>query len=173
MEAVEALRAALPPAAKDVKLNFGALFTGQVLEKPRLWGTVLSCAFFLRSPRLKEALLRDAGAEGIAEEVLDDARAAAAIMAMNTVYYRFRHMVAKPTYSERPARLRMTRMARPATSKGDFELFCLACAALAGCEACLKAHEVSVLQQGLSEEQVHEAVRVAAVLSSVATALEL
>ena len=47
----------------------------------------------------------------------------------------------------------------------------LAIAALAGCETCIKAHEASVQQHGLGEDHVHDAVRIAAVLSGAATAL--
>jgi alkyl hydroperoxide reductase subunit D len=92
-------------------------------------------------------------------------------MAMNTVYYRFRHMVGKPSYSQRPAALRMTRMARPATSKALFELCAMACAALAGCELCIRSHEESLLKEGLTEEQIHDAVRIAAVVRGFQTAL--
>jgi lipoyl-dependent peroxiredoxin subunit D len=47
-------------------------------------------------------------------------------MGMNNVYYRFRHMIGKPEHLEKPARLRMQRLAQVATTKADFELFCLA-----------------------------------------------
>jgi len=87
-------------------------------------------------------------------------------MAMNTVYYRFRHMIGKESYSARPARLRMNRMNQPTTTKADFELMSLGCAALAGCEMCLKSHESSLLQLSLSEEACHDAVRIAAVVNA-------
>ena len=83
--------------------------------------------------------------------VIEDARAAAAIMAMNNVYYRFRHIVGKPSYAEKPARLRMNRLVQPAGSKVDFELYALA---INGCEACVQAHERTVLEGGLTEDHV-------------------
>jgi alkyl hydroperoxide reductase subunit D len=94
-------------------------------------------------------------------------------MAMNNVYYRFRHMVGKPAYSQKPARLRMQRIAQPLTSKVDFELFCLAVSAVNGCEACVKSHEQVVIEGGLGEEHVHDAVRIAAVVNAAAVALEI
>jgi len=94
-------------------------------------------------------------------------------MAMNNVYYRFRHMVGKPIYSEKPAGLRMNRLVQPATNKVDFELFCLAVSAINGCEACIRSHEAVVLQGGLSEEQVHDAIRIAAVVNAASVAIEL
>jgi alkyl hydroperoxide reductase subunit D len=93
-------------------------------------------------------------------------------MAMNNVYYRFRHMVGKPEYAKKPARLRMNRLARPATSRVDFELLCLAVSAIHGCESCVRAHEVAVLEGGLSEDHVNDAVRIAATVHAAAVALE-
>jgi alkyl hydroperoxide reductase subunit D len=105
--------------------------------------------------------------------VVDDAMAAAALMAMNNVYYRFRHMIGKSSYSQMPARLRMQRIAKPLTNKPDFELFCLAVSAINGCEMCMRSHEEVVLQGGLSEDQVHDAIRVAATINAASVALEL
>ena len=80
-------------------------------------------------------------------------------------------MIGKVSYSARPARLRMNRMNQPSTTKADFELMSLACAALAGCEMCLKSHEASLLKLDLSEDACHDAVRIAAVVNAVAVGL--
>jgi alkyl hydroperoxide reductase subunit D len=52
------------------------------------------------------------------------------------------------------------------------ELFALAVSALNGCEACVRAHEKVVLEGGLTEEHVLDAVRIAATIQAVAVALE-
>lgn len=122
--------------------------------------------------RLRQAVLQDAR-ETVSPEVIEDALAAATLMAMNNVYYRFRHVMEKDAYSKRPARLRMTRIARPATNKVDFELYCLAVSAINHCQACVRSHEQAVLQGGSSEEAVHDAIRIAATLNATALALEL
>jgi alkyl hydroperoxide reductase subunit D len=93
-------------------------------------------------------------------------------MAMNNVYYRFRHVVGKPAYESMPARLRMNRLAKPATSRAMFELYCLAVSAINGCEACVRAHEHAVVEGGMSVEQVHDAIRIAATFHAAAVALE-
>jgi AhpD family alkylhydroperoxidase len=103
--------------------------------------------------------------------VIDDARAAAALMAMNNVYYRFRHMVAKAIDVEKPAGLRMNRLARPATNRVDFELFALAVSAINGCKAYVGAHERAVTEGALTPDHVNDAVRIAATLQGVAPSL--
>jgi alkyl hydroperoxide reductase subunit D len=117
-------------------------------------------------------VLADA-AEHAPAATLEDAKAAAALMSMNNVYYRFRHMVGKPSYADKPARLRMNRLVKPATNKADFELFSLAVSAINGCENCVRAHEDTVTKHGLSEDQVNDAVRIAATIHAAAVALEI
>jgi alkyl hydroperoxide reductase subunit D len=109
----------------------------------------------------------------VEDAVIEDARAAAALMAMNNVYYRFRHIVGKSVYSEKPARLRMNRLVQVLASKADFELACLAVSAINGCEACVRAHEATVLHAGLTEDHVHDAVRIAATIQAAAVALDM
>jgi alkyl hydroperoxide reductase subunit D len=173
VSALESLRAVLPEGARDAKLNLSAVLDGGSLSVPQRLMVAVACAIASRSGALRDALTEEASLRGVEAAVLDDARAAASLMAMNNVYYRFRHMVGKPGYSQRPPRLRMNRLAQPKTSRTELELACLAVSAIHGCEACVQAHERVVLEGGLTEEQVHDAVRIAAVVHAVAVSLEL
>lgn len=172
MSAIEALRDSIPEPARDIKLNLQSVLQPGSLTPAQRWGVAIASAVAAKNHALRDAVLADAKAE-IGAEVIDDALAAAALMAMNNVYYRFRHLVGKPSYSQMPARLRMQRIAKPATNKADFELFCLAVSAINSCEMCIRSHEDVVLKGGISEEQVHDAVRIAAVVNAAALALEL
>ena len=126
--ALDALRETLPDDFKDTKLNLASVLAGENLGDAQAWGIALAAARFLRAPRLASALEADMRAGlGEAAAVISDATAAAGLMAMNTVYYRFRHMIGKESYASRPPRLRMQRMAKPATSAVDFELMSRAC----------------------------------------------
>jgi lipoyl-dependent peroxiredoxin subunit D len=169
---VKNLIAALPESAKDLKLNLPSVLGDGALSERQRYGVALACAFATRNSALNEALLEDA--ERVLDEAwIDDAKAAAALMAMNNIYYRFRHMIGKPEYSSMPARLRMTRIANPKTTKLDFELLCIAVSALNGCEMCVQSHERSLVEMGASTAQIHDAVRIAAVVHAVGVALEL
>ncbi len=72
-----------------------------------------------------------------------------------------------------PARLRMNRLVKPATNKTDFELYSLAVSAINGCEVCIRSHEEIVRTGGLTEDQVHDAIRIAATMHAAAVALEM
>jgi alkyl hydroperoxide reductase subunit D len=172
MKAVDELRETITEPARDIKLNLQSVLQSSSLTAAQRWGVAIASAIATGNVPLRDALLADARLD-VDESVVEDAAAAAALMAMNNVYYRFRHMIAKESYSKMPARLRMQRIAKPATNKADFELFCLAVSAINGCETCLRSHEQAVRENGLSEEQVHDAVRVAATINAAAVALEL
>jgi alkyl hydroperoxide reductase subunit D len=172
MEKITALLASLPNEAKDLCINTKRVLEGESLNAEQTWGTALAAAYYIRHPKLTAAVLADAKAIGISEATLEDARAAASIMGMNTIYYRFRHLMQSDEYNKRPANLRMMRMQQVATTKENFELFSIGPAALAGCEMCLKAHEAVLKKSGMNEENVHDAVRIAAILHGVAVAFD-
>ena len=172
MNALESLRSAIPDAAKDLRLNLGSVLQPGTLSKEQVWGTAVACAIAARNPQLRQATLEDALIH-VAPEVVEDAKAAAALMGMNNVYYRFRHMVDREEYAQKPARLRMQRLVQVATNKVDFELFCLAVSAINGCESCIRSHERVVIEGGLTEEHVNDAVRIAATFHGAAVALEM
>ncbi len=169
METLEELRAVLTDATKDMRLNLSNVLTGEGLDDLQRVTIALCCAYFLRNQELAKALIADAGDKLDANHV-GDAKAAASIMAMNTVYYRTKHMIEKPAYEHLRASLRMNRMVKPASSKLIFELCSMACAALGGCEACLKSHEASLLKEGMNESQIHETIRIASAINGFVTA---
>lgn len=172
MDRLNSLRESLPDAARDIKINLQNVLAPAVLNLAQTWGVALACAYTARNQKLTEAILADARAAGVEDPVLDDARAAAILMGMNNVYYRFRHRIGKEAYSQKPARLRMLRTTQVASSKVDFELFCFAASAINDCESCMRSHEAVVIEGGLSEDHVHDAVRIAATIHAAAIALE-
>ena len=170
---LEELREKLPEAAKDLKLNIQSVLRPENLSADQVWGCALASAFFLGDAALTDALLAEARSAGASEELVDDAKAAAAIMGMNTVYYRFRHLVEKEAYNSHSPRLRMIRMSQLKTDKATFELMSMACAALAGCGMCIQAHEATLLQHGITEAGINDCVRIAAAISGFRVALTL
>jgi len=170
MQALETLSAGFPDAAKDIRMNLAAVLAESALDERTRYAVALASALASGSLELAAAVESD-GSAFLDDDAKDDARAAVALMAMNNVFYRFRHMVGKPSYSELPARLRMGRIAKPRMGKAEFELLCLAVSAIAGCEACVQAHERSVLESGKTELDVLDAVRIASVVRAAAAVL--
>ncbi|MFU8848189.1 MAG: carboxymuconolactone decarboxylase family protein [Opitutales bacterium] len=173
MEHTTALLQNLPEEAGDLVANAKRVLGGESLNAVQTWGSALASAYCIRQPELTAAILADAKAAGLSEGHLSDAKGAAALMGMNTVYFRFRHIMHTAAYTQKAFNLRMTRMQQVATDQTHFELYSIGPAALAGCELCLKAHEAAVKKGGLNEDNVHDAVRIASVLNGIAVALEM
>ena len=169
---LDAIRDAIPEAAKDIRVNLQSTLETSSLGAAQRWGVAVACAAAARNERLYRAVLAEARTQ-LDGAVIEDAQAAAALMGMNNILYRFRHMIGKASYTSLPARLRMQRIAKPAGPKLDFELMCLAVSAINGCEACVQAHERVVVDGGLTEENVFDAVRIASSIHAAAVALEL
>ena len=167
---LEAIRNRLPEYAKDLKLNLGSLATEPALTQQQRAGTFIASAIAARNADLTAALIAEFGPQ-LSPEALTAAKAAAAIMGMNNVYYRFTHLVGGD-YASMPAKLRMNVMARPGVDKVDFELWSLAVSAINGCGMCMESHEKVVLHGGLSKEQVQASVRIASVVHAVAGVLD-
>ena len=172
MTNLENLRNRLPDAAKDIKLNVQSVFQTTTLTLTQIWGVAVASAIATRDTEVRQAVIAEAQTQ-LTQESLQDAKAASALMAMNNVYYRFRHMIEKESYSTKPARLRMNWIGKPLANKVDFELYCLAVSAINGCEMCIRSHEDVVIKGGLSEDQVHDAIRVAATIQALAVSLEI
>lgn len=157
-------------AAKDLKLNLSSVLTSSSLTTRQLWGAAVAAALAVRNSDVAAAIAAAARPQLTPEE-FRAAETAAALMAMNNVYYRSIHLLGGD-YGKMPARLRMTALAKPGVDKADFELWSLAVSAVNGCGMCLKAHEHEVLGKGLSKEAVQDALRIAATIHGVAATLE-
>jgi alkyl hydroperoxide reductase subunit D len=168
---IDGIRALLPDYAKDLKLNLGSVLAEPGLTPQQIWGTALASAIASRNPVLREAVLADAQ-KHLSPAAITAAKAAAAIMGMNNIYYRFLHLVPEGDYRTMPARLRMNILAKPGVEALDFELWSLAVSAVNGCGMCMEAHEAEIVKKGGSRALVQNAVRIAAVIHAVAVTLE-
>ena len=159
---------ALPDYAKDLRLNIGSLVGDQTLGDQRKYGLLLACAHGTGYKPIVEAA--EAEVEGkLSAEAANAARAAAAVMAMNNVYYRFVHLASNPEYGTLPAKLRMNVIGNPGIEKDDFELFSLAVSAMNGCGMCIDAHEKVLKQHNVPAQVIQDSVRYGAVLKAAAT----
>ena len=168
---IDALKDKIPDFAKDVRLNLSALSRDETLDQQQRYGLFVACAIATRNPDVIAAFEAEA-APHLSAEALNAARAAASIMAMNNIYYRFVHLASNKDYAGLPAKLRMNVIANPGVPKVDFELWSLAVSAINGCGMCIDSPEKVLREAGVTAEAVQTAVRTAAVVQSAAVALE-
>ncbi len=168
------INARLPDYAKDLRLNLESVLSeggAPGLSAKQIAMVALASAIASRNATLTKAVAEQAATAASAAE-LDGARAAAAIMAMTNVYYRFTHLVSDPEYQTLRASLRMNVMANPGCDKVDFELASLAVSAINGCATCVDSHEKTLRKHGISIHAVQSAARIAAVIHAVAATID-
>jgi alkyl hydroperoxide reductase subunit D len=173
MTTLDSLREALPAYARDLQLNLGSVLTpsgAPGLSERQIWMVAVATAIATGNVRFAKAL------EALATPALDApaleaAKAAAAIMGMNNIYYRFTHIAEDAEYRTMPARLRMSVIGNPGIDKADFELVSLAVSSINGCGLCVNAHDAVLKRHGVSREAIQSAVRIAAVIHGVAQVL--
>jgi alkyl hydroperoxide reductase subunit D len=161
----------LPDYAKDLKLNLSSVLAQAELTPERTYGTLVACAIAARNPQLVALALEEA-ARHVAPAVAQSAKAAAAVMGMNNVFYRFRHLSGNEKYATMPARLRMQIIRGHGGDPVDFELYCLAVSAINACAACVASHEQVLRDKGVAEDVVLAAVRIASVVHALAAVVE-
>jgi alkyl hydroperoxide reductase subunit D len=168
------LKSRIPDYAKDLRLNLDSVLSesgAAGLTSKQIGLLALSSAMASRHEPLTAAIAGEAAKHANVQE-LNGARTAAAIMAMNNVYYRFTHLVGDAEYQTLRAGLRMNAMANPGCDKIDFELCSLAVSAINGCGMCMDSHEKTLRKHGLSAQAIQSAARIAAVIHAAALTLE-
>jgi alkyl hydroperoxide reductase subunit D len=168
---IDQLKSRIPDFAKDVRLNLSTLASDETLPPQQKYGLIVACAIASRNPVVRAALEAEA-APNLSPAALAAAKSAASIMAMNNVYYRFSHLVANTEYRTMPAKLRMNVIGNPGVDKVDFELWSLAVSAINGCGMCMDSHEAVLKKANVPSDVIQTAVRFAAIIQSVAVALE-
>ncbi len=165
---IDALRDLIPAYAKDLSLNLSTLANETTLNDQQKWGAFVACAYAVGVPEVVQNLL---AAANLTPDALNAAKAAAAIMGMNNVYYRSLHLLHNKEYETLRAGLRMNILANPGVDKVDFELWSLAVSAVNGCGLCLDSHEKVLRQHDVTNVQVQAALRIAAVVNAVSAVI--
>ncbi len=171
---VTELRNQLPDFARDLRLNLDSVLSepgSPGLTSAQIASIALASAIASRHAPLRVALEAHTR-ELLTPQQIDGTRAAAAIMAMNNIYYRATHLIGNDEYGKMRAGLRMNVMANPGLDKATFELASLAVSAINGCGSCLDSHEKVLRQHDVSAQGVQSALRIAAVVHAIAVTLE-
>ena len=170
---IQNIRSELQDYAKDIKINLGNVLEEEGapdLTLTQIHGIALASAYATKHPELIEEITSESSGM-LSDADIHAAKAAATIMGMNNIYYRFTHLVSDKEYSGMPAKLRMNVIGNPGVDKVDFELYSLAVSAINGCGMCVDAHVNEIVKAGVSKTGVQSAIRIAAVVNATAQAL--
>lgn len=152
---------------RDLKVNVSNALTSTNISEKETALLALSIAANQKNNILISGFQKLAAEKGATVEEQNEAVSCASLLAGNNVFYRFRHFQQKESYNTMQAKIKMNIMIKPVLGKEFFELISLAVSAVNGCEMCVNAHEHSVREMGASEERVWDAIRLAAVITSL------
>jgi len=167
---INALLSLIPPYGRDLSLNLNVLLAETTLSDQQKWGAFLSCAHAIGVPAVLQNI-EAAASEVLTPEAATAAKAAAAIMGMNNVYFRALHLMHNREYETLRSGLRMNILTHPGVDKVDFELWSLAVSAVNGCGLCMDSHEKVLRSHGVSAIQVQVALRIAATVNAISAVI--
>lgn len=156
---------------RDLKINVTNALGAETLTKKEAFLLAYSVAVNEKNEALQKAFAQSATQEGATDKELAEVVSCTSLLNANNVYYRFRHFMHEEFYNNAPAGIRMSIMASPVLGKEFFELVSLVVSALNGCELCVTSHEKTLVGHGTAKQRIHDAVRLGAVIKSLAVVL--
>jgi lipoyl-dependent peroxiredoxin subunit D len=169
MSYITEIKALVPDYAKDVRINLDGTLGRSTLPANEVAAVALAAAYAARSARLVAAIRT---ADELPEAEANAALTAAALMAMNNVWYPYVEMSGDPELRARPAQLRMQAYATHAgVEQRLFELYALAASIVGKCQFCVQSHYALLKQAGMSVDQLRDVGRIVAVIAAAANAV--
>jgi alkyl hydroperoxide reductase subunit D len=166
---LQSIKDRIPDYAKDVRLNLDAVVSRSSLTPGDAAGAALAAAFAARSPALIEVFR---ASEALGPTHVKAAQTAAALMAMNNVWYPFVEMAGDPELKTLRPELRMNAYAtHGGVESRSFELYALAASIVGKCEFCVRSHHKLLRDAGMTAEQLRDVGRIAAVVAATAQVL--
>lgn len=149
---------------RDLSLNFKKLMEEGPLEPTERLQNLLAAAVALADEDLMKFAAGTLKEMGLPEDALRETAETAGIMGMNTTYYKFRTYLPEDRKEHyQRAGLRMTSLAKPLLGKKTFECLAMTVSVVNGCPMCIASHEKALGDHGVTTDQIHELVRIAAV----------
>jgi alkyl hydroperoxide reductase subunit D len=167
---IETLQNLIPPYARDLSSNLTNLLAETLLSDQQKWGMFLSCAHAIGVPAVVQNI-EAAASEIMTPEAITAAKAAAAIMGLNNVYFRALHLMQNKEYEKMRAGLRMNILANPGVDKVDFELWSLAVSAVNACGLCMDSHEKVLRNHDVTAVQIQAALRIASTVNAISAVI--
>lgn len=167
---IETLQSLIPAYARDLSSNLTNLLNETIVNDQQKWGTFLSCAHAVGVPAVVRNI-EAAASEVMTPEAMTAAKAAAAIMGLNNVYFRALHLMQNKEYEKMRAGLRMNILTNPGVDKVDFELWSLAVSAVNACGLCMDSHEKVLRNHGVTAVQIQAALRISSTVNAISAVL--
>ena len=172
-ENIETMVAGETRYLRDLRINLKNTLASESLNIKEAYFIALAIAVNEKHLKLIRAFKEKAKLNGASDAELAEVFACASTLAVNNVFYRFKHFIknSNENYQSMPAGIKMNIMMNPVLGKELFELISLAVSAVNGCESCVNSHEESVRKYGSSEKRIFDTVRLASIVRGLCVAM--
>lgn len=166
MNWVQQLKESIPDHAKDLKLNLDSVINRSGLDEVDAHACALAAAIAANNGELALDIQMNGPLKDSQE--CTAAKAAAALMGMNNIYYPFVEMCDDPSLKGLPPGLRMNVYAtHGGVSKVKFEMYALAASIVGKCHFCVKSHYDLLKKEGLTIQQLQSIGKIASVIGAI------
>lgn len=152
--------------SRDLKINLSRSLDKNLFTPVELYSLILVGAVNLKDEEIITLAKDKLISLDVNPTQIQDIVQANAIMGMLNIYYKTRFSLDAASEYER-ADLRMQSLGNPSMGKKSFELLAFAVSSLNGCPYCVNSHEKALKALGVSTDQVHEIIRIMAVLKGL------
>lgn len=152
---------------KDNQINVSNVLgnASKIINDDLVAATALSILILNDKKELAEKLIQHSNGL-LTEELVFGVNAAVNVMKMNNVYYRGKHLLGSE-YAQLQPQLRMSIYTKHGIDEKYFEFIALAVSFVNNCEYCIKSHAHILKKKGMTVEQIHEALRIAAIFNTI------
>ena len=166
MSWIDTLKDQIPDHAKDIRLNLDSVINrSTIADENVVKGIALAAAFAAGNNKVVDTIINEFANDTERQAALT----AAALMAMNNVWYPYVEMTGDETLKNLPAQLRMNAYANHGgTTKANFEAYALSASIVGKCHFCVKSHYHTLIKEGFTVEQLRDLGRIAATINAVA-----
>lgn len=159
----------LPEYAKDIKLNFSSILNNHsIMSETQFYGTLLAASLASKNITVTAAIKTET-AKHLDEKNINAVYAAATLMAMNNIYYRFTDLIEDDSFAKMPAGLRMNVMRDHGARNTDFEIWSLSVSVINGCSMCITAHARQLQKAEISNEVIQLTAKIAAIVHALSS----
>lgn len=165
MSWTDALKGMVGDHARDIRLNIDAVLLRSSLGQDEAAGCALAAAFASGNKDVIDVVKKSGS---LTEEQINGALSAAALMAMNNIYYPYVEMAGDADLQGQKPELRMNVYATyGGIGKKQFEMYALSASIVGKCHFCVKSHYDLLRKEGMSSLNLRDVGRIAAVIGAV------
>lgn len=174
MTNLKTLKFNIPDYASDIRENITKLVNekNSLLTPKQVFGAALAAAYAAK----EKSAINDIKSEAkfhLSTKEMEAVKTAAAVTTMENIFRNFTKAVNDPDYKDTSEELTTTKANNHGIDKADYEVFALATCIINTCEKSIALHVKTLIDYGLSKEQIKMIAKIVATVGAAAQTLNI